>query len=102
VFPYYYETDNEELRHAELCDIEYKIVVHAQDSGYVAEVYYHVDAWKWFMASSMRAQAKEAVENLLCVSAALLQDANFNKGLPGFVGKAKCIRGGIFQEHPKK
>jgi hypothetical protein len=45
---------------------------------------------------------KEAVENLLCVSAALLQDANFNKGLPGFVGKAKCIRGGIFQVHPKK
>ena len=104
MFPYYYETDSdkESERHAELRDIEYKLVVRAQDSGYVAEVYYRVDTWKWFMASGMGQQPKEAVESLFEVSAKVVQDARFNKGLPGVVGKAKKIGNGIFQEHPKK
>ena len=84
----------------ELCDIQYKVIVRAQDAGYVAEVYFRIQTWKPFIVGGERKHPKEAIESLLYVSAAVVRDAIFEHGLQG-IGKAKIIGDGAVDEHPK-
>ena len=99
-FPYYYENPDKHRRAMELCDIQYEVILCAQDTGYVAEVYYRIQTWKPFIVGGERKNPKEAIESLLIVSAAVVREASFEKGLPG-LGKAKIIGDGAIDEHPK-